>query len=781
MRTGLSWLVLMAFVGCDDGGNDSDQLPETDGGPPPDAETSEDMAPPPPPMDAAPPDGPEVLPPGELVLSAEEIDFGVVGVGAAGEGQLVLRNEGEGPLTVTDWAFEGPFSTSRQPPLTIPPGAQRTLLLRFTPDGAGDFEGRLSFEVDSPGAPPSVGLRGTGGAAEGQLESDRIDFGVVPPGMPAADFVLVTNTSETVQLQVSAVDGVMAPFELPVGQVPVNVEPGQTAMVLIQFVPEMDGDFESVVTVRSNAGDWEVTLAGRAVSAGDLVVNGVEPAWAPNDEAVSLVVHGGPFAAMPDSVEVGGVALEDLERLDDERLRGTLPAGGEPGPLDIRVEIGADFGLSPSALTRTGPVAEGRALDDAAMQAGAIGPDGNPWRLALDVVPAETELQIEPGTVVLGDERTLTVEGVLRTGGPGGQVVLSSAARTPGSWGGLRLVGEGAPSALTQTMVEYAGIEDGAAITTQQSASLVDIVVRQSSGDGIAVESGGTLVVLGGELADLAGDAMVLRDADTSVFRLQRTRVRRARWPVTGWIQQFPNPLGAGHDWTGNTHRGIGLAGTIEDDTTLGNQPAGIVYQLREAITVAEGATLTLAGAAPLVLDGVLTIAGELFLPTGLRVETAAGGRLVVQGGADLTVRGTPAEPVVFEARAPGGDPQPGAWDGVHIEAAARLQVTRLTVRDAGGQGPACQIDSPFEAIVGLAVEDSADVGLALTAGGTLNSVELRGNAQGTLVSGGNGVLEGITEDAAPAVRFDPQVLCNAWNTEELLDGEGQAASTDCD
>ena len=62
---------------------------------------------------------------------------------------------------------------------------------------------------------------------------------------------------------------------------------------------------------------------------------------------------------------MGETALTDVERLDDWRLAGTLPAADAPaevplGPTDVRVDLGGGFGVLTAALDRTGPVDGGQ-------------------------------------------------------------------------------------------------------------------------------------------------------------------------------------------------------------------------------------------------------------------------------------------------------------------------------------------------------------------------------------------------------------------------------------
>lgn len=775
-----AWWILVGLLGlvaCDDGGGDS---------PPPmaDMEASGDMLPDAasePEADSGEADMPAGV--GELGVSSTFVDFGTIGVGDRTEQEIVLSNSGDGPVTVTALeGLQGGFGTSRQPPIRIPAGADRTLVLEFRPAAAGRVTATLTLVTDV-GDPVEIQLVGVGGEPEGMLVTDLIDFGTLAPGEPGAAFIQVTSLSE-IPLTVRAVEGVMPPFSIPEGQVPATAEGGVDAQILVQFQAEEEGEFEQMIMIRSDAGDWPATLRARAVAVGDLVVNGVEPAWGPTDAPVTLTIHGGPFNGAPTRILVGAVELEDIERIDPDQLRGVLPAGGavtgtDADQWDVRVEIGGQFGLAPRAFVRTGPVAEGADLDAAALAAGSIGPAGNPWRLTLDVLPAEQELQVAPGTVVLCDARTLSVEGVLRTGGDEGINVFSAAAPQAGAWGGLRFVGA-SDSSLQDTVVEFAGVANTPAITVSNTTPFTHVRVRRSAGHGIEVTDAGTLVLLGGQFTDLAGDAIRML-GEGGWFRLTNTWIRRVTWPVAAAPNHFgQRPLGLGNDWLETREEGIGIGGTVTGEVLLGNQPDGVQYGLRTPLVVAQGGTLSLAMAAPLRLTDTLTVEGRLVLPGGVRIATP-GGALLIAGTGTLQATGTPAAPVTFEARAPGEAAIPGAWAGIRAAAGATLEATRLIVRDGGADGPAVQIAGDLGGLNGLRIDDSADAALQLGGDAEITTLELRGNARGVLIDGGRGRLAGVSEDPAPAVEFAEQGLCGAWDTAELLDRAGAPASTNCE
>ncbi|MCB9544475.1 MAG: choice-of-anchor D domain-containing protein [Myxococcales bacterium] len=770
--------MFLLFVGCDDeGGGGQTPTPDSgmaDAGP---VDQGPDA-------DAAPADqGP--MGTGILTVLPVVLDLGTVGIGLRNERDLVLGNVGDGDLTIT--AFEGlelGFSVSRQPPLRIPAGQERTLVVQFAPQAEGRVEATLRLVTDIPGEEPAeVVLRGVGGNPSGELEADVLDLGEVAPGEQTADFIRVRNTSEGIPLTVFGVAGLEAPYSIPDGQLPASAEVGQSATVLVQFAPEGEGDFEQMVVVQTDAGDFPMTIRGRALAVGDLVVRGVEPAWGPTDADVPVTIHGGPFGAVPDRVLIGGVELTDLERVDPSQIRGVLPAGGEAtgtdaDAVDVRVEVGAAFGVATRAFVRTGPVAAGRALDAAAVAAGTVGPEGNPWRLDVDAVPEGQELVIAPATVILCDGRTLTAAGVLRAGGEGGPVVFSASEPAAGRWGGLRFPAAPTASSLADVVVEFAGAEGGPALQTAQAAAFSALKVRRAGGVGIEVLSGGTLVLLGGQITDVAGDAIQLLASDGGWFRFSDTWIRRAQWPVAAAPNHFRQPLGPGHDWAGNAHEGIGIGGTVEGMATLGAQPAPLVYRLREPLQVAMGATLTLGAGAPLRLDGLIEVAGRLALPGGLRLQASAGGRLDIQGA--LAATGTPADPVTIEARAAGEGARPGAWGGIVVRTGADFEVTRLILRDAGENGPALDFEGAAGMINGLEITDSSSAALRLDGVAQISSLALRGNMAGIVVTGGAGRLEGVVDDV-PAIEFADLALCGGWNLEALVNSDGASIAPICE
>ncbi|HKE05470.1 MAG TPA: choice-of-anchor D domain-containing protein, partial [Blastocatellia bacterium] len=94
------------------------------------------------------------------------LNFGYAGPGATSERTLAVSNAGDAPLNITGATSNDPQFTvvSFTPPLTIAPGGQALITLRFTPTATGARNGSLTIASDDPARPSlNVMLSGVGG------------------------------------------------------------------------------------------------------------------------------------------------------------------------------------------------------------------------------------------------------------------------------------------------------------------------------------------------------------------------------------------------------------------------------------------------------------------------------------------------------------------------------------------------------------------------------------------------------------------------------------------
>jgi len=739
---------------------------QSDAAPAPDADATGDARP----GDAtAPTDGPARL---GLTVEPAVVELGRVARGQLAEADVVVRNLGDAALTIT--AFDGlaaPFTLSREAPLPIGVDQSRTLIVQFEPDAAGAFEQVVTLVTAPPlSVPVTLTLRGEGVTASATLLSPNLDFGVVAPGEPTSRPLQLRNDSADVALSILSVTGLAAPFETANGQVPQDVAPGQTAQIVVQFAPVDSGDFEQQVVISTTAGDFTALLRGRAILRGDLRVDAVHPAWAPVDRATVFTIEGGPFEGVPRAIRVGAVNLEGLERLDATHVRGTRPPGGEAARgiedvVDVRVEVGAAFGVLTDAVTLTPPVSEGTPVDrvttglnDPAMP---LGPEGNPWLLRVAAVGPDQRLTLGPGAVVLVPVGAgLAVEGLLEADGSAAQIVLSTA-NDADSWAGLELLPAARSSVLRGVVLERAG-QGGAAVTTAQAAELTQVSLWRSAGDGVRVAAGGTLVLINSRIDVAQGDGVVLAAPDATVFRFQGTLVQGTRAAFVGAPHQFGRAFGAGNTLTANALDALVVRGGAQGDATLANQPASLPYLLGKAdaaLSVPRGASLTVAAAARGALGGRVDIEAQTTLLAGLALDARADAALRVRG--PLSAQGTAEATVTL-----GGDTP---WGGLTLDAGGRLEGAHLHI--VGGP---VAINAAVPAFEGLSVDFAGDA-LTLTEDATLTRLSV--TTGDVVLRGGTGALSGVV---AGAVRVEAPASCGDWDLDGLVDAAGAPVVPEC-
>lgn len=99
----------------------------------------------------------------ELALSSTGLTFGPQVVNSAGVPQtLTLTNIGSALLNITSISISGDFAQTNTCITSLPPGANCTSSVTFTPTAPGDRSDTLTITDDTPGSPHVVTLSGTG-------------------------------------------------------------------------------------------------------------------------------------------------------------------------------------------------------------------------------------------------------------------------------------------------------------------------------------------------------------------------------------------------------------------------------------------------------------------------------------------------------------------------------------------------------------------------------------------------------------------------------------------
>lgn len=203
--------------------------------------------------------------PARTALTATSLDFGQVGVGASGSGQMMLTATQD--VSITGLTASGPFTVD---PSAVPTPAQPTALaanatldvpISFAPTTTGGVNGTLTANL-SDGQKLVFALHGIGtrpgfGAAPGSL-----DFGEIPTGSTSTLNLQVTNTGtepETIT-SVDAPGGAFSASGLPsAGTV---VPAGGSFVLSVTYTPTTDQvDSDALVISSSGSGGATHTLS----------------------------------------------------------------------------------------------------------------------------------------------------------------------------------------------------------------------------------------------------------------------------------------------------------------------------------------------------------------------------------------------------------------------------------------------------------------------------------------------------------------------------------------
>jgi hypothetical protein len=183
-----------------------------------------------------------------VVASPALLDFGSVSVNADGYalGTFTLYNLGNTAATVTghDEAIGSTAFTIASPPvLTLEPGAELTLSVRYAPTTDGDDGAEILIEPSEE----TVRLLGVGTAPVLSVGTATVDPVVL--GCSGAGSIPLTNTgTEDLLLTGATLEGT----EIAVTVLPERIRPGESGTVGLSFAPAGDGARGDTVLLTSN-------------------------------------------------------------------------------------------------------------------------------------------------------------------------------------------------------------------------------------------------------------------------------------------------------------------------------------------------------------------------------------------------------------------------------------------------------------------------------------------------------------------------------------------------
>ena len=192
--------------------------------------------------------------PATLSANPSAVTFGDVEVGTSGTQALRLTNAGKTSLTVSEAALNGSgFTMTGQTfPLTLMAGASSALTLEFAPTAASTATGNLSLATNGSNVPTRITLSGSGVRHHLSVIPANINFGNVAVGTIGSQTVTLTN-SGTASLSISQGVVVGTGFSMGGSSFPLNLAPGQSANLEVEFTPSALGGASGSVSFTSNA------------------------------------------------------------------------------------------------------------------------------------------------------------------------------------------------------------------------------------------------------------------------------------------------------------------------------------------------------------------------------------------------------------------------------------------------------------------------------------------------------------------------------------------------
>lgn len=205
------------------------------------------------------------------------VSFGQVIVGQSGTQVLPIKNLGTAPLVVTELSVTSSVFSFTSPgiPITIAPGGEQQVRLRFDPPSLGPHAARLTVTCNDPDeAAVLVELAGEGIAQpmpDIEVSTARLDFERVPVGQMKTQSLTIRNVGTAV-LRVNSLSlggGGSSPFTVLSPSLPIEVVPQGEVTIMLRFAPVREGEVNDTLTILSDDPDesrLNISLVGVGVS-----------------------------------------------------------------------------------------------------------------------------------------------------------------------------------------------------------------------------------------------------------------------------------------------------------------------------------------------------------------------------------------------------------------------------------------------------------------------------------------------------------------------------------
>jgi Abnormal spindle-like microcephaly-assoc'd, ASPM-SPD-2-Hydin len=275
-----------------------------------------------------------------LSVSPGTVDFGLVSIGELANTTVALVNSSPIPvdiqkITVAGQSFS--LADTEKLPIHIPAGGSHTVSLSFTPTNSTDFSGELTMLGTSAQPMAQVPMRGRGKGPTFSVNTSSLDFGNVALNTAVVKTVTLTSTAKYTTFSVNSASTTGSGFSVVGGSFPINLSPGQSTTLQVQFKPTVNGTASGLMSFTSSSSNTNlpvVSLSGTGtgstpppadpkltVSAASLAYGSVTVNTAAT-KTVTLT-SSGTSAVTVNSASITGAGFSILS--------GTLPATLTPG------------------------------------------------------------------------------------------------------------------------------------------------------------------------------------------------------------------------------------------------------------------------------------------------------------------------------------------------------------------------------------------------------------------------------------------------------------------
>jgi hypothetical protein len=203
----------------------------------------------------------------DIAFNPETLNFGGLAIGGNRDQIVIISNNGDADLVVSDITTDVPFSVAFDGEFVIAPDASREVVVTFSPEEVGGFEGELTVASNDPDANRVVlALIGSCGDPDIAIAPEALDFGAVIVDQIGEQTITITNEGNAdLRIDDLIVEG--AYFSVDFND-EIVIQPDGEHELVVTFAPEGRGEFDGVVEIVSDDPDEAeviINLTGSAV------------------------------------------------------------------------------------------------------------------------------------------------------------------------------------------------------------------------------------------------------------------------------------------------------------------------------------------------------------------------------------------------------------------------------------------------------------------------------------------------------------------------------------